>query len=410
MNNYIKYYLRSLLYSISVLFTSTSVIQIFLTELGVDSIPIGIFTSLLSVVNVVTNVVFSASADRCKRVKRAISLFCLPIGCCFFLLIPLCLLQGLSVMTAFLLIAMICLVQMLFISLYTTLEYKLPYSIIDVSDYGRFASINGMICGIGSTICGYILSEMLGRFPYYKVLAVGFTVGGVCMLLASVINGKLDDSIGKQHNATGNEQTAASGILSGFLKMWDEPNFRRLILPNLFRGFHMGMLSVAAVIAIACDFQMETASRLVTISFLGSIFGSLVYMKACTYIESRKLCLFGSMIACIGIWMPFCSDNVFLFLYFVTVLGKIIVDYAVPSQVYKNIPYDIACLYQTWRLIITTAGSVLAAGVSGFFINHNLIFVYLLIASVLQLISGICYAQWKGNGNNQSNAKEDKFS
>ncbi len=394
MSNEIKYYLRSLLYSVAILFTGTSVIQIFLTERGVESVPIGIFTSLLSVVNVVTNIVFSATADRLGRVKRVISLLYLPIGACFFLLIPLCFAYAIPTFTAFLLIAVICLLQMLFISMYTTLEYKLPYSIINIEDYGRFMSVNGIVCGIGSTVCGYILSEMLGKYPYDTVLAVGFVIGGVCMLLASVINGTLDDSIGEKQCVTVADRTA-DGILSGFLKMWHETCFRRLIPPNFFRGFHMGMLNVAAVIAITCGFQAETASRLVMVSFLGSILGSIVYMKACTYIESRKLCLIGSIIACTGVIMPFCADTMFLCVYFVTVLGKILVDYAVPSQVYTRIPYDIACLYQTWRLIITTAGTILSTAVSGFFMEHHAVLPFLLIASACQLYSGFRYFRWK---------------
>ncbi len=393
MPNYIKYYLRNIFYSIAVLFTSTSVIQIFLTELGITSKPIGIFTSLLSVVNVLTNIGFSAFADRCRNVKRTISLLYLPIGGCFLLLIPLCLAEGMAAGTVFILTAVVCLLQMLFITMYTVLEYKLPYSIIDVRQYGQFMSVNGIITGIASTLASYILSELLGRYSYFTVLSIGFGVGAACTVLASLINSTLDTSRGEQLTPA-SDKPKQEGVFAGFGKMLHEPSFRRLILPNFFRGFHMGMLNVAAVIAVACGFNTETASRLVTVSFLGNILGSLAYMFASHHLESRKLCLVGSIVTCISILMPFCSNTVFLILYFTTVIGKIIVDYSVPSQVYANISADIACLYQTWRLIITTAGSVFSAAVSGFFIENISVTGFLVLASICQVISGVCYFQW----------------
>ncbi len=393
MSNYIKYYLRNIFYSIAVLFTSTSVIQLFLTELGVPPKPIGIFTSLLSVVNVLTNIGFSAFADRCKNVKRTISLLYLPIGGCFLLLIPLCLAEGLEGGTVFILTAVVCLVQMLFITMHTVLEYKLPYSIIDVRQYGQFMSAGGIITGIASTAASYILSELLGRYSYFTVLSVGFGVGGVCTVLAAVINSTLDTSRGTQLAPTP-ERQQQEGVFAGLGRLLKEPSFRRLLLPNLLRGVHMGMLNVAAVVAIACGFHTETASRLVTVAFLGNILGSLAYMFASRHMESRKLCLTGSIVTCLGVLMPLCSDTVFLGLYFVTVIGKIMVDYAVPSQVYAMIDPDIACLYQTWRLIITTAGSVLSAAVSGFFIESISVTGFLVLASLCQLVSGFCYFRW----------------
>ncbi len=395
MSNYIKYYLRSAFYSVALLFTSTSVIQIFLTELGITSTPIGIFTSLLSVVNVLTNIGFSAYADRCHHVKRTISLLCIPIGCCFLLLLPLCLSRGLDAGVTFLLTAAVCLIQMLFITMYSVLEYKLPYSIIDVNQYGRFSSINGIIVGIASTAASYVLSKLLESYPYFTVLSIGFGVGGGFMFLASVINSTLDTSRGLSLSQPGHTDTEKNSIFAGLHKIMRSASFRRLLLPNFFRGFHMGMLNVAAVIAVSCGFDTATASRLVTVTFLGNILGSVVYMTASGHIESRKLCLTGSIVTCVGVLLPFGTPNVFLAVYFVMVMGKILVDYAIPSQVYAAIKPDIACLYQTWRLIVTTAGSVLSAAVSGFFIEYISVTGFLVIASVCQVICGVSYFRWR---------------
>ncbi len=398
MSNYIKYYLRSAFYNVAILFTSVSVIQIFLAHLGVDSIPLGIFTSLLSVVNVLTNIVFSPFADRFHPVKGYMALLCLPMGVCLFLLIPMCFAAELSVNTVFFLTAGICLLQMFFIALYGVFAFKLPYSIIDIRDFGRFSSIDGIIIGIATTLASFVLTEFLGRYDYFTVMAVGFGIGGGCMLVAALLNAALDTSRDKTQTVVQQsvrQTDAKQGMLDNLGKILHMASFRKLILPNFLRGVHMGMLSVVAVIAIACGNSTETASRVVTVTFLGSILGSVVYMVASRHMESRRLCLLGSIITCAGVLLPFCKDTLFLAVYFVTIMGKYMIDYAVPSQVYAMIPADIACLYQTWRMVITTSGNVLAAAVSGVFIEHISVTGFLVIATVCQGISGVCYYRIK---------------
>ncbi len=388
MLNYIKYYVASACYNVSLLFTGAAVIQIFLTTLGVDSIPIGIFTSLLSVVNVLTYIVFSPFADRLNPVKRYMSLLCLPMGVCCLLLIPLCFATDMNVGTAFVLTAAICLVHMLFNAMYGVFTFKLPYSIIDIRNYGRFSSIDGIIIGIATTVTGFLLSEFQTRYDYFTVMAVGFAVGGGCMLTSALLLASLKIT---HKDTSAVTLTEKQSVLAGFGKLLRMKSFRQLIVPNVLRGIHMGMLSVAAVIATACGNTSETVSRVVPITFLGSILGSLIYMLASRRVESRRLCLIGSLIVCVGVLMPFCRNTMFLLVYFVTILGKYIIDYAVPSQVYAMIPADTACFYQTWRMILTTSGSVLSTAVSGVFIEHISITGFLVIASLCQVVCGIGY-------------------
>ncbi len=392
-NNHFKYYLRSTLYSIALIFTSTSVIQIFLTNLGVKTMPIGIFTSLLSVINVLACIIISSYADRCKNVKGLISILFLPIGGCLFLLIPLCFASKISVGISFFLTAVICLIQMLFISLASVLEYKLPYSIIDIEEYGRFFAINGIITGIVSTAISYLLSVLLEKYPYFMVIAGGFALGGICMLLAAWINQILDTS--RESTVYTSDFTEQIGILTGLRILWEEYHFRRMIFPNFLRGIHMGMINVIAVIALGCELSIKTTNQLVTVTFLGNILGSTIYSAVSRQKESRILCMVGSLITCIALLLPFCSDNLFLVIYFITIIGKIMIDYAVPSCVYTMIRPDIACLYQTWRLIITTAGSVFSAALSGIFMDYISIESFLFICTGCQMTSGVYYLYWK---------------
>ncbi len=389
ISNYIKYYLRTAFYSVGILFTGVSMIQVFLTGLGVDAISLGVFTSLVSVIQVLTNIVFSTYGDRCKSVKKYMALLCIPIGACSAVLVPLCLATQMKLTAVFILTASICILQMLFITLYNVLAFKLPYSIIDIQNFGRFASIDGIIAGVASTAASFAVSEFLIEYDVRSVFVIAFGIGGACMLIAAIFNASLDTSRKSFPTVTVKEQK--QGMLAGFRELWNTPSFRRLMIPNFLRGIHVGMLSVATVIAVSCGFSAETAGQIVTVTFIGNISGSFLYMIASRYINSRKLCLLGSLIICVGIFMPFCTDTLFLAVYFITMIGKYIIDYAVPSRVYVIIPAEIACRYQTWRMIITTVGIVLSSAVSGIFIEYISVFGFIVIASVCQLICGICY-------------------
>ncbi len=387
MANYIKYYLRNIFYSTAILFTSVSVIQIFLGNLGIDSVRMGFFTSLLSVVNVLTSIGVSASADRVKNVRGTLTRICIPIGLCFILLASLGLIPDSNKQLIFLCTAALCLIQMFFMALYAVFEYKLPYHVIDMDKYGMFLSINGIVIGISNMAASVLLSEMLSRYPYRSVMTVGFALGGVCMALSMLLNSLLKTSKASATKTSAQEQDII-GSLNRIIKL---DSFRWLIAPNLLRGIHMGLINVVAVIAVSKGFSVNTQSQLVTVAFSANIVGSVLFMLISKRPRNRLLCLIGTLLTAAGLFMASDSESVFLSAYFITAAGKIIVDYSVPARVSELIAPDIACLYHTWRLITTTIGTVLSTAVSGFFIEKCPIIVFLLLATLCQLISGVCY-------------------
>ncbi len=390
MGTKIKYYIRNIFYSTAILFTSVSVIQIFLGNLGIDSVSVGFFTSLLSVVNVVTSIGISARADSVKNVKKRLSMIAIPIGVCFLPLIPICFISEEYNFTVFLCTAAVCLLQMFFIALYGVFEYKLPYYVIDVSEYGRFQAINGILMGVSNMAASMLLTELLKLYPYRPVMAVCFGFGALCIALSVLFNSLL-----RETRKVEVKSEAPLGLLQSLGVILRLDSFRKLILPNFLRGVHMGLLNVVAVIAVSKGFSIETTTLLVTVSFLANIVGSLMFTAVSKKPKNRLLCLIGSIVTLFGIMMISDTEIIFLIAYFLTVIGKIIVDYAVPSRVYEIVESDVACLYHTWRLIITTVGTVLSTAVSGFFIENRMIIVFLIGATLCQILSGVCYFIYK---------------
>ncbi len=386
MNNHIKYYIRSILYSTAIMFTSVSVMQIFMDKLGIGSVAIGVFTSLLSAVNVVTSIMFSGVADSAKNIKGMITRLCVPIGICTLLLVPIAIFTSLPPAAAFAMAGSVCLVQVFFVALFSMFEYKLPYSIIDMRLYGRFVSVNGIITGIFNALASYVLSEMIKRFDYFTVMAIGFAIGGVCALGAALVNMTLVTKEDPQ-------QTAAEkmNVFKGLKTILGLRTFRFLIIPNFLRGIHMGMISVGAVIAIEHGLSQDNVSLIVTVTFAASLLGSVIFSILTKRIKNRTLCLVGTLITPLAFLMCQKSEIVFLLGFFLAAVGKFIVDYAVPSRIYEIIDPKTSCLYHTWRLIITTAGTMLSTAISGLFLENMPIIVFISIATACQIISGICY-------------------
>lgn len=391
MNNFAKYYIRNIFYSTAVMFSSGSVIQIFLNNLGVDSVWIGIYTSLMSVINVVTSMCFSAYADRYTDVKRALSKFTLPIGLCFIFLIPLCYVTTLPAVLSFTVITVVSIIQTLFIALYGAIEYKLPYSIIDMEYYGRLISVNGIISGVSGALTSFILSALIDRYPYFIVMSVGFAAGTVLMLMSCLMN--LTFKIRPYNFIIPPERKKS--VIQSFSEIVRLKSFRCLIIPNFLRGIYTGILNITAVVAVAIGFSSGTAANLVTISFAANIIGSLIFMTASKRVFNRTLCLIGSILTCFLIFASSDSEKLLFIGYFIATVGKIMVDYSVPAQVYEIISPDIACMYHSWRMIITTSGIAFSSAVSGFLIDNIPIYLILAIASLCQLISGICYFSFK---------------
>lgn len=169
------------------------------------------------------------------------------------------------------------------------------------------------------------------------------------------------------------------------------PLFTKLIIPNLLRGIASGVFAMAAVIVLENGFSSSDTTLLVTIAALAAILGSFLFAVLSRHINSRFLCLAGS-IAVFSVTL-FGTNIRFLFFiaYFITGIGKIIIDYSVPTILYKLLSFERAGIYHAWRLIITTAGTSLATMLVGYLIGNVPIFIILIFAALCQLLSGLFY-------------------
>lgn len=392
MSNYIKFWLRNALYVTAVLFFSGTIIQTFLIRQGIDSGAVGIHTTVLNSVNVLTTMLFSGMADKRGNTVRAITRLLIPVGIIYLGYIPLCIFfTDFSVLT-FWAVILLGTIQSFFIAFRTAFEYKLPYQIIDIEHYSSLIATDGIITGVFGIISSTVLSYMFGLFPYYTVMLYGFITAAICTLISAYINHTFKVIPAEINNTptvliSGKKQQF--GYLRDLLKM---SVFTRFIPSNFLRGIAGGVFSMAAVIALKSNkVSIADTTYLVIALSVANVAGSIFFALISRRLNCRVLCLCGSVVMAALSFMTAGSGSLIIFIYFIICVGKIFVDCSVPTLLYKIIPYDIAGSYHAWRLILTTAGSALAATATGYLIIYIPAVYLLIFASLCQLCSGWTY-------------------
>lgn len=394
MSNYIKFWLRNALYATAILFFGGTVIQTFLMHQGIDSGAVGIYTTLLNAVNVVTAMTFSGMADKKKNIISMISHLMLPVGVCYLGFIPLCLFFTGSTLVTFWTVILLGTVQSFFIALRTVFEYKLPYRIILIENYGKLAAADGIITGIFGIASSTVLSYMFGKFPFYSVMLCGFIAAAILTVISAFINNTLRvipeaESIGSVPTLTLINNKSQITYIKQLIRL---PVFARLIPSNLLRGLSGGVFSMTAVIALGSGKIAGTGTANLVIALsVANLTGSLFFALFSNKINCRILCLCSSLVMTVFSFILAGNESSFIILYFIVCMAKIIFDYSVPTLLYQVIPYDIAGSYHAWRLILTTVGTAVAATMTGYLILYIPAVFLLIFATVCQLCSGWVY-------------------
>lgn len=386
MNNYLRYYLRNALYSLALYSINSTVIQTFLSNLGVPSENIGIYMSASNVINVVVTLLFANLPDKNRRpagIKNILSGLMSVVGVFFAAYLPFCFIN-LPSGGAFIPLLVISGLQAAFIAVRNIYEYKLPYQIIEPEKYGMLLSVDGIISGILGLLPGVILSYLFTVLPYYSVMAGCFTLSAAFILLAAVINR------GFAVSGCGSEKSNAPACsIISLIKM---PVFSALIIPNLLRGAATGVFSMITVIALKeGGFTNETVSYLIIVTSASNLLGSVAYTVLARYIKANTICLCGGIMVLAFMFMTAGSTGLFLAAAFIVMTGVMMINYAIPVIVYDIIPYEIASSYNSLRMILTTAGSAFSMTLTGFLIGKIPVMILLAAAPLCQLVCSAWY-------------------
>lgn len=392
MSNKVKFFLVNSLYSGAITLSGGTVLQIFMTNAGVSNQLIGIYTSLISIASMSVNLLYSKAADEVRNVKRASTLVYLLIAICYLGFLAPCFAsdsQSLRQMTCSVLIP-VGILQTLFTAALSVLDYKLPYCIMDMEEYGSTVAIQGVVTYTCCTILSVVLSYCLKHFDYILTMRWAFGASALFVVLAAFINRTY-----RIYN-TPFAQTQKTGIIKVMITLVKMKDFNVFLLPNFLRGISMGVFDVLAMICLGLGHHDSTAAALVTVGSVANFLGYYLYYVLSKGIPERKIGFIGAFLMVPLIFTFLFGDTVFLVFALLALVGRALISIAVPASVYRIIRPDVACTYHAGRMFITTLGTAVATAFSGFLIEGGCTVLLIVIGVLTQLLSSLAYLLYKG--------------
>lgn len=384
MKNTGKFYTASILRNLFLMMTTGSVLQTFLLEKDFSEHSIGIYFSVINILQIITILVFSLFADKLKQlVKATVRFHLLEMPFAIFLIV-ICFLGKLSVVSLILFLLFTFLFN-IGIGIYNVLSYKLPYKILDLKNYGSILSVSGILSGVLTFVLSTLLSFFQSRNNYITVMKISFTftlIVYICYLIAVA-----------SYKETEIDLSAKVLPEKNFRLLKYKP-FTILIPANLLRGFCAGAIGMAITIGYYNDcLDSGSASVLVVITNITTFLGCTVYSKISSKLHDRLTILISSF--AIVLFLPamliFKSTAAFLIFYGITYFFVVHINYAVPVAVTRLVPYEIAGKYNAGRMLLNTLGTSLASSLCIPMFDIIGAVPTLIICAVMQLASGIMY-------------------
>ena len=370
----------------ALLCASGSVMQTFLSITGFPEKYIYFHASLFQAVNVLTILFCARFADSGNVIRRS-AVVQIPGALLFLFYLPLCIQQEIS-LTAYLWLLLVSVLQSVTIALHTICEYKTPYYIYRIEEYGMVMSVCGILSSAVSFGVGALISFFSTRYSYDRIMLIAFGISCLFMLSAAVLQFFQKSLLEEADIPGAPKKTEKLPLMNTFR----HEAFSRLFIGNLTRGFANGTTTILAAAALSIGYDETLTSAMVSVSSVATLAACALFAVVSRRIPPRYVILFGSL--CF-LSMPFLLVQnrpvLYLILYAVLLFGRTLVDYAVPAALLYAVPVEIAGTYNAWRMILHNGGTMLATMTAGFLPLP----VMLILSMVLQVISGVNFCAAK---------------
>lgn len=376
MNQKTKYYINSVLWTLVSTVITGAMFQTFLLEKGIDENRVGQIVSLMQFVQMAVIMIFSKFIDAVKnviRVTAASHLLYLPL---FPVMAVLCF----TAKSGFPLLVTAAVVACIGAGFYNVLAYKIPYHIMDMKDYGVWTGGSSVVSAIFMLALTAALSAAQKHFGYFSAMRVFFPLAtaGILLFVWMTASYKKVD-----YPAPANEQKK--------VPLLKYRPFTVLILPNFIRGFCAGIVAMAVTVGYAGgQLNADSAGVLLVITQTVGIPANLLYTRHTgrepTILLLGSVGLFGA-VSLIGLF----HTTGFLICYAAAYFCLCLINVAVPVLVARIVDYRIVGQYNSWRILLNTAGIFAASLVCMPIVNTMGTTAVWMIAGAMQLVSGFVY-------------------
>lgn len=385
MYNEIKYGFVNAMWPICLLFINGTILQSFMLESGITEERVQAFVSVMQIIQCAATVLLSRRLERVNRVTKT-SAFSYLLHLPMLLVLGIfCLLPELDAACKLMVLFVFGTVSNVALGMYNILLYKVPYHIIDMRYYGRLLSVSGIVTGICGILFSSLFSAGIKRGEYFSV-TLFFVASAVMMTVFCSLTEFSYKETGK----------SAAGAKHADLKtsLLRYKPFIHMMLPNLLRGFCLGIVNLTATIGYYFEIlDGATVGYLVVITNAAVMVSCLVYGRLSVRQAEGKLILVCSVVVCIGLSFMLVNKNVWIFLicYGLIYFAFYLINSAVPVAITRMVAYGILGRFTAWRMMLHAAGGAL----SGFVCVPMLRMLggvsTMIIVGVLQLIAGAGY-------------------
>ena len=365
---------------VALMFVSGTLIQTFLASIGFSSDLIYIHSSLLQAFNTATIILFAGFANKSCPIKRS-AFSILPTALLFLIYIPLAISRSAS-MLSYLLLSGVGIAQQVSIGLYTVCEYKVPYYIYRVEEYGVMNAICGIISSVLSLAIGALISWLSLRYDFVDIMIVAFAVSA--LLIAATFLSTVGQKNLREGEVEAETDNRAESSVFALLRY---PVFSHLIPANLFRGFAGGVITVLATVALDLGYNETLTASMVSVSAAATMLGCVIFAAISKKAHPTLPIVIGSVLVLTLPMLLINNDLTFLAVYGIILFGRTFIDYGVPTMLIRIVPVEIAGSYNAWRMVLNQGGSLIATTVAAWLP----IPVLLILAAIFQIISGISY-------------------
>ena len=361
-----------------------SLIQLFLTNRQVSAYHVGLFSTIVSIITVVGTIICSYLSEKLpKPLKQYQWLFFLQMAI-YLAMIPIAYFSF-APMGLFWILALVAGSITFLCAWNCILGYKIPYMTIPFESYGSYTAVSGAATGVVGLAASFAFSAVINANWGGKPYLVCICISTILMLLAWFCTYRLrpvnDVYSGQNHNTMN---------IKKILEVFKMPLFRKFIVPNTLRGITIGVTNSIALIALYMGLTEGQASIIPIICALGYVISSLLFHFLSKYMPLPVVALIGSILVLALISLPHDNSTVFLTVFFVAYVGRVLVDYAIPVMLIHVVPADIAGTYNAGRYILLNFSSTVSVFAVGALLG-KISALWLLSACALAYIIGMIW-------------------
>ena len=368
------------LYRIALFCSTGALMQTFLSLVGFSEDEVYIHSTVVQLVNVLTILLASGIGDRGNPVRRS-ALSHIPMAAMFLFYLPLCFSSSVGRGAFWFLLAVSC-VQSASVAIHTVLDYKLPYLLYTASDYADVNAISGVISAAIGLGAGALVSYLSTLMDYVALMIWAFVISAVITVASGVLVAMQVIVFNKRDSEP---EMASRASLVGIMR---EPIFLHLLFPNVTRGFAAGATTVVAVAALSRGYGESVTSAFVSVESVSVFVAGFLFIVIARRLSSRWAILVGSLLfSAMPLLLVTGNEPVLFIAYALVMLGRNVVDNAVPSALISVVPIEMAGQYNALRMVLHNGGMLIATA-SAVFIPTEMLFVAAMIA---QLVSGAAF-------------------